>query len=180
MEIRRFGVGHRRPEAMPGTIGVSSQVIQADARGVIAELAFGRNARIEPHTNPNATYFVVIEGGGFVQVGDERARVAVGEAIVWPPNVLHGAWTEHSEMRALVVEFAISPPHGGAARRWPSGRAAVAGPRRGRPGRVPGRGPPRAEARHAAGGARLRRGRALVKVGNRAPTAASPSPALTW
>lgn len=113
MEIRRFGVGHRRPEAMPGTIGVSGKVIQADARGVIAELAFGRNARIEPHTNPNATYFVVIEGGGFVQVGDERARVAAGEAIVWPPNVLHGAWTEHSEMRALVVEFAISPPHGG-------------------------------------------------------------------
>ncbi|HEX8939434.1 MAG TPA: cupin domain-containing protein [Candidatus Limnocylindrales bacterium] len=113
MDIRRFGIGHRRPEGMPGTVNVSGQVIQSDARGVIAELAFGRNARLEAHTNPNATYLVVIEGGGFVQVGQERSRVAAGEAVAWPPNVLHGAWTEHSEMRALVVEFATTLPHVG-------------------------------------------------------------------
>jgi hypothetical protein len=59
-----------------------------------------------PHSNPNLSYFVVIEGGGFVQVGDERARVAAGEAVVWPANVVHGAWTELTPMRAIVVEFA--------------------------------------------------------------------------
>ncbi len=63
-----------------------------------------------PHSNPNLTYFVVIEGGGFVQVGDERARVAAGEAVVWPPNVVHAAWTEQTPMRALVVEFAVVDP----------------------------------------------------------------------
>lgn len=110
MEIRRFGIGHRRPEALPGSTGVTGAVIQADARGVIAELAFTRAARIVPHTNPNATFLVVVEGGGFVQVGDERARVAAGEAVVWPPNQLHGAWTEGSEMRAIVVEFAAGAP----------------------------------------------------------------------
>jgi hypothetical protein len=49
---------------------------------------------------------VVIEGGGWVQVGDERARVAAGEAVLWPADVIHGAWTELSEMRAIVVELA--------------------------------------------------------------------------
>jgi hypothetical protein len=50
---------------------------------------------------------VVIEGGGFVRVGDERARVAAGEAVMWPPDVIHSAWTELTPMRAIVVEFAL-------------------------------------------------------------------------
>ena len=105
MEIRRFGVGNRRPDGPPGTTGVAGQVIHADARGNVAELAFARRASIEPHSNPNTTWFVVIEGGGLVQVGDERARVAAGEAILWPADVPHAAWTELSEMRAIVVEL---------------------------------------------------------------------------
>jgi hypothetical protein len=48
----------------------------------------------------------VVEGGGWVGVGDERSRIAAGEAAVWPANVIHSAWTEHSEMRAFLVEFA--------------------------------------------------------------------------
>jgi quercetin dioxygenase-like cupin family protein len=68
-------------------------------------MAFARNARIEPHSSPNATWFVVIEGGGWVGVGDERTRIAAGESACWPADVIHSAWTEHSEMRALVVEL---------------------------------------------------------------------------
>lgn len=106
IEIRRFGVGNRRPDGPPGTSGVTGQVIHSDARGVVSELAFARGARIEPHANPNTTWFVVIEGGGWVGVGDERTRVAAGEAVLWPPDIPHAAWTEHSQMRAFVVEFA--------------------------------------------------------------------------
>jgi quercetin dioxygenase-like cupin family protein len=106
IEIRRFGVGHRRPDGPPGTTGVAGQPIHSDARGAVAELALARDARIEPHANPNTTWFVVIEGGGWVGVGEERTRVAAGEAVLWPADVPHGAWTEHSEMRAIVVEFA--------------------------------------------------------------------------
>lgn len=105
MEIRRFGIGHRRADGPAGTHGVAGQVIHSDARGVVSELAFGRHALMEPHLNPNTTWFVVIEGGGFVQVGDERARVAAGEAVLFPADSVHGAWTELSEMRAIVVEF---------------------------------------------------------------------------
>ncbi len=106
MQVVRFGVGHRRPEGPAGTTGLQSQLIHSDGRGLAAELAFARNARIEQHTNPNTTWFVVIEGGGWVLVGDEVARVSAGEAVLWPANELHGAWTEASEMRAIVIEFA--------------------------------------------------------------------------
>src|SRR5689334_16025819 len=106
IEIRRFGVGNRRPDGPPGTTGVTGSVIHSDPRGVISELAFGRNGRIELHTNPNTTWFIVIEGGGWVVVDHERIRVAAGEAVLWPAGVPHGAWADLGTMRAFVVEFA--------------------------------------------------------------------------
>ena len=106
MEIRRFGVGHRRPDGPDGTTGVASQVIHADARGLVAELAFARRAAMDVHSSPNSAWLVIVEGGGWVQVADERARVAAGEAVLWPAGIEHAAWTELSEMRAFVVEFA--------------------------------------------------------------------------
>jgi quercetin dioxygenase-like cupin family protein len=109
IEIRRFGVGHRRPDGPPGTFGVQGQPLESRASGSVAELAFGREARITPHSNPRTTLFLVIEGGGWVGVGDERTRVSAGEAVVWPPNVLHAAWTDGVPMRAIVVELAEDP-----------------------------------------------------------------------
>ena len=108
LDVRRFGVGHRRPDGPPGTTGIEGQVIESGRPGTIAELAFNRRARIAPHSNPNWSYFLVIEGGGWVGVGEERTRVTAGEAVVWPPDVIHAAWTDGSPMRAIVVEF--SPP----------------------------------------------------------------------
>jgi len=105
IEIRRFGVGNRRKDGPPGTTGVSGQVIHSDGRGVISELAFARNGQIDPHTNPNVTWFIVIEGGGWVVVDGERTRISAGEAALWPPNVPHGAWADHTPMRAIVVEL---------------------------------------------------------------------------
>jgi hypothetical protein len=81
-------------------------VIHSDAAGTIAELAFSRNGRLEAHANPNTAWFIVIEGGGWVVVDGERARVAAGEAVLWPPDVPHGAWADHGPMRAFVVELA--------------------------------------------------------------------------
>lgn len=108
IEIRRFGVGHRRPYGPDGSSGVAGQTIHAAADGVVAEVAFSRGARIEPHSNPDQAWFVVIEGGGWVSVGEERARVAAGEAVLWPAGVEHAAWTDLSEMRAIVVELSSS------------------------------------------------------------------------
>jgi quercetin dioxygenase-like cupin family protein len=107
MEIRRFGIGYRRSEGPPGTRGVQATPIHGDRLGVLAELALRPNASVPLHSNANLTYLVVIEGGGFVQVGDEKARVAAGEAVVWPPNVDHAVWTETTPLRAIVVEFPL-------------------------------------------------------------------------
>jgi quercetin dioxygenase-like cupin family protein len=106
IDILRFGVGHRRPEGPSGSTGITGRVIHTDGRGAVSELAFGRGGRIEPHANPNTTYFIVIEGGGWTAVDGEAVRVAAGEAVVWPADVVHAAWTDYSEMRAIVVEFA--------------------------------------------------------------------------
>jgi quercetin dioxygenase-like cupin family protein len=139
IEVRRFGVGHRRPEGPPGTHGLTGQVIHSDGRGVVTELAFARGGAIAPHDNPNTTWFCVIEGGGWVLVGDERRRVTAGEAVLWPADTLHAAWTDHAEMRAIVVEFAGQDDAAalavieGAARRLEPGGAGdpSAGPARG-------------------------------------------------
>jgi hypothetical protein len=98
---------------------------------VVAELAFSRGGAITPHDNPNTTWFCVIEGGGWVLVGDERRRVTAGEAVLWPADVVHAAWTDHLEMRAIVIEFAGADDAAlgaileGAARRLGPGEAAA-------------------------------------------------------
>ena len=78
----------------------------------MTELAFSRRGFIAPHSNPDLTLFIVISGGGFVQVGDERIRVNHGEAVIWPPDVDHGAYTDGVEMRAIVVELPERAPAG--------------------------------------------------------------------
>jgi quercetin dioxygenase-like cupin family protein len=106
VEIRRFGPGQRRPEGPPGTRGVSGALLMSDDRAVVTEVAFGPYAMITPHSNEtNTALFIVISGGGFVQVGEERARVNHGEAVLWPPGIPHGAYTDGTEMRAIIVEL---------------------------------------------------------------------------
>ncbi len=109
IEVRRFGVGHRRAEGPPGTVGVQGGSLESRASGSVAELVLGRVARLAPHASPRTTLFIVVEGGGWVGVGDERTRVSAGEAAVWPPHVVHAAWTEGMPMRAIVVELAEDP-----------------------------------------------------------------------
>jgi mannose-6-phosphate isomerase-like protein (cupin superfamily) len=106
MEVRRFGIGNRSRRGPAGTVGVTGGVIHADARGTISELAFGRRATLEPQLTPNTTWFVVIEGGGLVQVGEERAIVAAGEAVCFPAGIPHAVRTETTQLRAIVVELA--------------------------------------------------------------------------
>jgi quercetin dioxygenase-like cupin family protein len=106
VEIRRFGVGHRRAGGPVGTVAVDGVVIHSDARATISELAFAKGGSIPVHDSPNSAWFIVIEGGGYVLVGDEERRVAAGEAVLWPAGILHGARTVYGPMRAIAVELA--------------------------------------------------------------------------
>lgn len=105
MEIKRFGPGFRRVAPPSGTEGLSDQVIWGDPRARVTELAFSRRAAITPRTSPGLGLFIVVSGGGWVQVGEERVRIRHGEAVEWPPDVVHAAWTDGSDMRAILVEL---------------------------------------------------------------------------
>ena len=105
----RIPCGSQISEGPPGTSGLTGQVLWSDDRGHVSELAFSRQGAITPHANPNTTLFVVVSGGGWVQVGEERARIAHGEAVVMPAGVVHGAWTDGSEMRVIVIELPVAP-----------------------------------------------------------------------
>jgi quercetin dioxygenase-like cupin family protein len=106
VEIRQFGVGHRRAGGPAGTVAVEGVVIHSDARATISELAFAKGGSIPIHDSVNSAWFIVIEGGGYVLVGDEERRIAAGEAVLWPAGVLHGARTVYGPMRAIAVELA--------------------------------------------------------------------------
>jgi quercetin dioxygenase-like cupin family protein len=108
VEILPFGPGLRRQPPQAGH-GVAEQVIRSDERGSITELAFAPRAVLAPRSSPQEGLFVVIAGGGWVQVGEERAPVHHGEAVVWPAHVAHGAWTDGAHMRALLIELADGP-----------------------------------------------------------------------
>jgi quercetin dioxygenase-like cupin family protein len=104
VEILRFGPGFRRPTPMDGSRGLAHQTIWSDARARVTELSFSRRALIGPQSSPDHGLFIVIAGGGWVQVGEERSVINHGEAVEWPPGVGHGAWTDGSTMRAILVE----------------------------------------------------------------------------
>jgi quercetin dioxygenase-like cupin family protein len=104
--IRRFGPGVRRASNpdLPGSEGVSFW--RDDERGVLlAEVYLPAATGIPAHADPNHCVFCVIEGEGHVQVGQERAPVSAGDAVHWPPGIEHAAWTEHSPMRAFILEY---------------------------------------------------------------------------
>ncbi len=105
MEVMRFGPGHRRSAPPTGTEGLADQVIWGGPRARVTELAFSRRATIKPRTSPELGLFVVVSGGGWVQVGEERIAIRHGEAVEWPPQIVHGAWTDGSEMRAILIEL---------------------------------------------------------------------------
>lgn len=104
MEILRFGPGFRRSPPREGTQGVGDQTIWSDPRARITELAFSAHALMAPQTSPDLGLFIVVAGGGWVQIGDERTSIDHGEAVELPPGVTHGAWTDGSTMRAILVE----------------------------------------------------------------------------
>ena len=116
MEVLRFGPGFRRSRTREGSQGVADQTIWSDPRARVTELAFSSRALIAPQTSPDLGLFIVVAGGGWVQVGDERTSIDQGEAVEFPPGVAHGAWTDGSTMRAILVEVPDMALEGNGAR----------------------------------------------------------------
>ena len=109
MEIRRFGPGNRRTEREAGAIGVSSALLHAGASAHITEIALSDHAALGPIRSPNDGLLIVIEGGGWLALADERQRVASGEAVALPAGVERLLATDGVPLRAILVEF--TSPH---------------------------------------------------------------------
>jgi quercetin dioxygenase-like cupin family protein len=126
VEILRFGPGFRRSQPPAGSSGLAEQSITSQPHLRVTELAFARHAMMPPHTSPDSGLFIVVSGGGWVQVGEERSVINHGEAVEWPPRVPHGAWTDGVPMRAILVEVedpAIEASRGPASGRRPADAA---------------------------------------------------------
>ncbi|MGE5140402.1 MAG: cupin domain-containing protein [Rudaea sp.] len=107
MDISRFGAGYRRTEPLPNCKNLVGTPFYSDRMAHAVELAFGRDAELWEHSAPHPILFVVIGGEGYVLVGKEESRVAAGEAVLWPANVPHRAWTTESPMTAIAFEYGI-------------------------------------------------------------------------
>ena len=105
MEIRRFGPGTRRPEREAGAFGVSSALLHAGTNAHITEIALSDRAALGPVRSPNDGLLILIEGGGWLALADERQRVASGEAIALPAGVERLLATDGVPLRAILVEF---------------------------------------------------------------------------
>ncbi len=132
MEILRFGPGYRRSRPLEGSHGVGDQTIWSDPRARITELAFSSRALVAPQTSPDLGLFIVVAGGGWVQIGEERTSIDHGEAVEFPPGVPHGVWTDGSTMRAILVEVPDVALEGSSARLADPPEVADLTPARGR------------------------------------------------
>jgi quercetin dioxygenase-like cupin family protein len=108
VEILRFGPGFRRAEPPVGASGLAQQAIWSDRGTRVTELAFASRAVLPPQTSSDLGLFVVVSGGGWIQVGEERSAINHGEAVEVPPGVVHAAWTDGAPMRAILVEVSES------------------------------------------------------------------------
>jgi quercetin dioxygenase-like cupin family protein len=78
VEVLRFGPGFRRQQRPSGAHGLAEQTIWGDPRARVTELAFAPRAVLPPQSSPQHGLFIVISGGGWVQVGEERTAIHHG------------------------------------------------------------------------------------------------------
>ncbi len=130
-EIRRFGPEIKTPLPRPGVKGVSVVAIQLpphvanrfspdelverykgkpfflDQPMSVFAHYYEAYAEIDEHDAPIPVLFLVISGSGFVRIGGREAEtvpVSAGDAVLWPANVTHKAWTQGEPMQALIID----------------------------------------------------------------------------
>ena len=131
-EIRQFGPATSHLLKRVGTRGLSAAVIQLpvsmlaqvgreklaerygglpvllDQPTAVVALTFAPQGEMDEHDAEHDILFIVVGGSGFVRVGGPTAAtlaVKAGDAIHWPPHVLHKAWTTDDAMQAISIEY---------------------------------------------------------------------------
>ena len=109
MRVQRFGPGYRRPERAGDSHGVTSALLHAASGVRVTEIALAERAAFGPLRSSSDALLVVIEGGGWLAVADERQRVAVGESIEIPSGAERLLVTDGVPLRAIFIEFSFAP-----------------------------------------------------------------------
>lgn len=68
---------------------VVSKTIIKETTGTITLFAFDKGQELSPHTAPFDALVQIMEGKATITVGDWRAELEAGEAIILPANITH-------------------------------------------------------------------------------------------
>lgn len=132
MQIRRFTSDQHQAVEREGALNVTSLPIQVPVAvlqhipadqlaerlngapllgeanmGVIA-LHIGPHGHIDEHAASYPITCLVIGGHGFMRIGGpngETVEVHAGDALLWPANEPHYAWTHDDALDTIVLEF---------------------------------------------------------------------------
>ena len=84
---------------------VVSKTIIKEPTGTITLFAFDKGQGLSPHTAPFDALVQVLEGKATITVGDERAEMKAGEAIILPANITHAVdATESFKMLLTMIK----------------------------------------------------------------------------
>jgi quercetin dioxygenase-like cupin family protein len=82
---------------------VVSKTIIKEPTGTITLFAFDKGQGLSPHTAPFDALVQVMEGKVMITVGDERAEMEAGEAIILPANITHAVEATESFKMLLTM-----------------------------------------------------------------------------
>lgn len=131
-DVRRFGPEVKSPIPNPDAVNVTGVMIQipshiadqhdaqkvaqkfrgkpiiVDHPTVVETMYFDAHSEIAEHDASFPILFMVIHGTGYVRIGgahNEPLAVKPGDALLWPENEPHKAWTDGEPMQAIVVQY---------------------------------------------------------------------------
>ena len=132
IQTRKFSVKVSRPITHPDAHGLSASMIQLPEElashfseealtkrydglpiilgcsNTVVSLYLTPHGEMHEHPAPEPILAIVIAGKGFMRIGGpagETMEVAAGEAVLWPANTDHKAWTEADSMNLLVFHY---------------------------------------------------------------------------
>jgi quercetin dioxygenase-like cupin family protein len=102
MEIKKIF----EADAFINNHGVEARKFYQNKQLMMVHLSLQPGDTIAKHAAPLAIYFLVLEGKGIVQIGDESQEVEANTLIESPANAGHGWKNESDELlRILVVKI---------------------------------------------------------------------------
>jgi len=85
--------------------GVEAKKIHESANVQVVHILLNPGESLKKHTTPVDVFFYVLEGEGFVEIGDEKQKVWRDMLIDSPKNIPHRLYNEGNEIfRVLVVK----------------------------------------------------------------------------